>query len=382
MNKYKRVIFELLPFLLVWALLFAFGLWLRRQIPIDVRPGELHGFDYNGHGVLFSDIRHITFTRFRHPLFGWLMSPIPLMGGSLAKANFLVYWGYLSFVFSGLVTLGLWMIYRIARRIEGVGSVRALICTLLFAGFGYVRYLAAGPESFSVSMLLSLVVLWWGVKAPFFRESPPNDLSVKYDKIVWGVLFFLASGITITQGAKVFLAYLMSRRLSKRDWACIAFGAVSIVFLGVMFYIVKLVVLGSGGRTIASAFTELFSCIPEGMTWAQRFRMLEMFFFEPIIPHGVPYSVSKITTGYSSWWQYALCAFVYLWALVGIWRLRRTVLSRMIGAMFCVDIAIHLVMFWGMEEAQIYCGHWFYVLPILMAGGLRRSGCENDSKGN
>ena len=44
----------------------------------------------------------------------------------------------------------------------------------------------------------------------------------------------------------------------------------------------------------------------------------------------------------------------------------------MIFAMFSVDVIIHLVFFWGMREAQIYCGQWFYALPILIAGALRR----------
>lgn len=373
-EKWKKIAAEAVPFILLWAAFFVFGLWLRRQIPLDVPPGELHGFDYNGHGELFADHRLITFTRFRHPLFGWLMSPIPLFGARIADVSFLAYWGYLSFIFSGIVTASVWAVYRIAARVEGVGKVWAAVCAALFACFGYVRYLAAGPESFSVSMLLALAVLWWAVRSPFADGRRPLAGKGMYDKIVWGVLFFVATGITITQGAKVLIAYLVSRQMTKRDWMCLAGGAAAVVLAGVGFYMVKLVLLGSGGRTISAAFADLFSCIPHDLTWAQRLRMLEMFFFEPILPHGVPYSVSEITTGYSSWWQYAVCAVVYLTAAVGAWRMRGTLLVKVIAGMFCVDAAIHLVMFWGMSEAQIYCGHWFYALPILMAGAGRGDG--------
>ena len=52
MDKWKRLALEAVPFLLLWMVFFVFGLWLRRQIPLDVPPGEIHGFDYNGHGEL------------------------------------------------------------------------------------------------------------------------------------------------------------------------------------------------------------------------------------------------------------------------------------------------------------------------------------------
>ena len=372
MGRWRRAAFEAVPFMLLWAAFFAFGLWLRRQIPIDMSPGELHGFDYNGHGELFADHRLITFTRFRHPLFGWLMSPISLFGARIAEVSFLAYWGYLSFVFSGIVTAAVWMVYRIAAGIEGVGKPCAAVCAALFACFGYVRYLAAGPESFSVSMVIALATLWWGVHSPLVDGRRFLAGKEIYEKIVWGVLFIAATGITITQGAKVILAYLVSRRLSKRDWMLLGTALAAIAIAGVVFYFVKLVLLGAEGRTVGSAFSDLFSCIPHDISWGRRFRMLEMFFCEPIVPHGVPYSISEITTAYLSWWQYAVCAVVYVMAAVGVWRMRNTRLVRMIGAMFCVDAVIHLVLFWGMAEAQIYCGHWFYALPILMAGALKR----------
>ena len=83
-RNWKRWLVEALVFFALWMIYFAYGIWLRNQIPLDAVPGELHGFDYNAHGILFSDHHLILFTRFRHPLFGWLMSPIPLFGERLS----------------------------------------------------------------------------------------------------------------------------------------------------------------------------------------------------------------------------------------------------------------------------------------------------------
>ena len=367
--KWRRAILEALPFLALWAAYFAFGLWLRRQIPLEELPGELHGYDYNAHGVLFSDHHLILFTRFRHPLFGWLMSPITLFGARLAQLSFVVFWGYLSFIFSGIVTACVWMVYRLAARIEGVGRIRAALCAAAFAGFGYMRYLAAGPESFPVSMLLALTVLWWGLHSPFAASASRSG--VLFDRVVWGTLFFLSGGITVTQGVKTALAYIASRKVTKRACAWICGVAVALATVGALFYVVKLVWLGAeGGRTIGAALDELFASIPHGLSWERRLRMLEMFFCEPIIPHGAPYSVSEITQGYSAIWPYAVCAGIYLLAAVGAWRLRHTRLLRLLAVSFAVDAVIHLVCFWGMAEAQIYCAHWFYALPLLCCGAL------------
>ena len=90
---WRRTLAEALVFFALWMIYFAYGLWLRGIIPIDASPGELHGFDYNAHGILFSDHHLILFTRFRHPLFGWLMSPISLFGERIARLSFEVYWG-------------------------------------------------------------------------------------------------------------------------------------------------------------------------------------------------------------------------------------------------------------------------------------------------
>lgn len=371
-TRWKRIAAEAAPFVLLWAAYFAFGLWLRGQIPIDLERGELHGFDYNAHGRLFSDYRLILFTRFRHPLFGWLMSPIPLLLQPVARISFVAFWACLSAIFSAIVTACVWLVFRIAARIEGVGRIRAAVCAGAFASFGYMRYLAAGPESFAVSMLLALVVLWWGLHSPFAQDGFAPGFRRKLDRSAWGVLFFLSGGITITQGVKTAVAYVVSRKMTKRTWFAICGGAAALALAGALFYVVKLVLLGGGGRTIGGGVEELLASIPHGLSWAQRLRMLEMFFCEPLIPHGAPYSASKLTAGYASWWQYAACAAIYALAAVGAWRGRRTLLVRIIAATFAVDAAIHFAFFWGMQEAQIYCGHWFYALPLLIAQAIAR----------
>ena len=94
----------------------------------------------------------------------------------------------------------------------------------------------------------------------------------------------------------------------------------------------------------------------------------------PVLHWKLARAVSKITVGYGTWWPYALCAAVYLLAAVGAWRMRHMLITRMILTTLFVDLTIHVGFFWGMEEAQLYCGHWFYVLPIFAAGAISKHG--------
>lgn len=351
----------------LWLVYFGFGLWARRQFPLDA-VGAIHGWDFNGLAEILSDYRSLSFIRFRHPAFGFFLVPIPLLLGRVAQLNYMFYWGCLSFIFAGFTTVGVWLVYRVSLALDGVGRGVAAFCTAAFASFAYVRYMAVGPESYPISMALALAALLW------ILYTRCHGVAAKLDVVVWCALFFFAGGMTITQGAKIVLAYLVTHRLTRRAWGWLIGGGGAVFAFGTVFYVLKLVVFGDGGRTIESAFRELWAVVPQGIGWGERLRMLEMFFFEPIIPHGVPYVESKIVVGYAGWWQYVVCGVLYLVAAFGAWRLRHAVLMRVMAAMASIDVVIHLVFFWGMEEAQIYCGHWFYLLPILWAAAFARRG--------
>lgn len=356
---------ECAVFVGLWLAYFGFGLWARRQFPLDAL-GAIHGWDFNGLAEILSDYRQLSFIRFRHPFFGFFLSPIPLLLGRLARQDYLAYWSCLSFIFAGFTTLGVWLVYRLSLALDGVGRVRAALCTAAFAAFAYVRYMSVGPESYPISMALALATLLWIV---YTRR---HEVGMRTDLAVWGALFFFAGGMTITQGVKVVLAYLVTHRLTRRAWGWLVGGGLGILSLGAAFYLLKLVVFGDESRTVEAAFRELWAVVPQGIGWSARLRMLEMFFCEPIIPHGVSYVESKILTGYAAWWPYAVCGAIYLLAARGAWRLRREPVLRAAAAMFAVDFVIHLVFFWGMDEAQIFCGHWFYLLPVLAAAALAR----------
>ncbi len=356
---------ECIVFAALWLLYFVYALWARRQFPLDA-PDAIHGWDFNGLAEILSDWHRLTFVRFRHPLFGLFLAPIPLLLGRVAQLNYMVYWGCLSFIFSGFTALGVWLTYRVCISLKGVERGDAAIATAVFASFAYVRYMAVGPESYPISMVLALATLLW------IQYAATRPRSARLDVAVFVVLFVLAGGVTITQGVKVVLAFMATHSLTRRVRGWLFGGGAAILALGAASYAFKLAVLGDGGRTVGDAIAELLSALPHGVGLNERLRMLEMFFLEPIVPHGAPLVEGRIVGSYCGWRQYAVCAVCYLLAAHGAWKLRRAPIMRAIVAMALVDIVIHLVLFWGMDEAQIYCAHWFYLLPIFIAAALSR----------
>lgn len=349
----------------LWLAYFCYGLWARRQFSLEAQ-GAIHGWDFNGLASVLSDYRNFSLMRFRHPGFLVFLSPIPLLLGRVAQLNYMVYWGCLSFIFSGFTAMGVWLVYRVAATLDGVSRGLAAGCTAAFAAFAYVRYMAVGPESYPISMVLALTALFW------VQHTQNRRVDGRLDVAVWIALFVFAGGITITQGVKIVLAYIVTHRVSRRTWWLLFNGGVGIMVLGAGFYVLKLVVFGDGSRTIGAALQEIWAVVPQNIDLAERMRMLEMFFFEPIVSHGAAFEECRIEAGYAGWWQYGVCVGCYLLAVFGAWRLRHAWIMRAVLAMASLDVVIHLVFFWGMDEAQIYCGHWFYLLPILMAAALVR----------
>ena len=380
---------EIALFVALWAAFTAYGIWLRGQIPFE-RNGELHGLDYNGHGVLFSHARQmVAFIRFRHPLFNILLAPVSFFGDALAHGSewrfgdetatdaSIPLWCFLCALFSAIVSACVWFVWRIGAAVCGPRARwRAAVCAAVFACFQYVRYLAACPESFSISMLLYLALAAWAMRdrvkegwALLPEEAAERE---KFDLWIWIAFFFLAAGITVTQGAKVLLAYFLTHRIPRRQLRLIALSLCGLLAAGCAFYLVKHAIVAGGKRSVADALGESIGVVYliKDISWPRRLCMLEMFFFEPVISHGAPFSAFTITETYRAAWPYLACGALYAVAAVGAWRLRKTRLMRVLAAGFAIDILLHIVLFWGMEESQIYCGHWFYILPIFWAGAV------------
>ncbi|MCR4853589.1 MAG: GtrA family protein [Prevotella sp.] len=74
---------------------------------------------------------------------------------------------------------------------------------------------------------------------------------------------------------------------------------------------------------------------------------------------------------YTDWWNYAVEAVVVLLFLAGIWMGRRSRFLWLAMSFFGLDMLLHVVLGFGINEVYIMSAHWIYVIPIAMGFLLR-----------
>ena len=376
-----KKLFQIVPWLALWCAFVGFGVWMRMVQPWEVPPCgyyEIYGLDYLRYSQLLGHTHMIGYAAFRHPLYGWLLSPFILLGHRLHQFGEWPYWIWLICLFSTVMLASVFLIYRLACRLD-LSKVEAAVCAGLFASFAYVWFLAVCPESFGLSCLLSLAILSWGLGSAdrqtrdemAFMGVPVKSpgLGRRLDWAGWGLLAILSGGITSTQGVKAALAYLATHRITKKLLVVLALGIVGAFALVALVFTLRMMGRTESGRYL-QGFLEAKENISmffahDGITWGERFHQAWVFFSDPIVTRGAPLSMNVLKGGYSNLLAPVLVTLALVCATVGVWLGCRTTLVKMVGAMFLLDFGLHFVLFWGMDEAQIYAGHWFYAVPLL-----------------
>ena len=382
MSTWKSRLCRWAPWVILVGLFLAFGIWVRFQMPVPIgaqRDTEIYSFDYLGYADTLCDFRFIAYGRFRHPLWGWLMSPVTLLGHRLYAINEWTFWVFILLMFSIVMAGCVALVHRLLTRVLGLSLMEALAATFLFISFAHVWLLGGMPETYGVSMLLALATLSWGAGSRercaadavtlFGEKVCSKGIGRRLDSWVWGLLAVLSGGVTITQMAKTALAFWTTHRLSRRQIVLGAIGLGSVVSIVVLIFYVRVRMRVAAGMTTAGMeqawHTLADNFAPGSLPWTERLRYMWVFFSEPILVRGEPFDERMITGGYPSLLHVALLLALYGVVVASAWLNRRHVLVKMIGAMFLVDVGIHFVAGWGLMESHLYAGHWFYALPIL-----------------
>ena len=370
-----RTVLRLLPWLVLWAAFAAFGAWVCLRIrPWAAARGEIleiHGMDYLRYSDMLGSWQMVFYAAFRHPLYGWIMSPVIGLATRCRELGPGPFWGCLICFFSGVMTAAHYLVYRLLRRLALTGGEAAAL-TVLFASFAASGLLAACPESFNLSCLLALATLHFARRA----KRPADEQDSRLELAGWGVLAVLTGGITCTQVVKTALAYSVARRPGWRRIGLLALGVLLAGVLVASVFFLRLYLRtpeGQLAQAVAGALANIGVYFNgEGASCLHRLGRIFVFFTEPVVTRGEPFAVNVLPCLYRS--PLAACVALVPLAAAAVSAVvaRRELLVRLIGAMFLVDVGIHFVLFWGMDEAQIYAGHWYYALPVLLGLGLVR----------
>lgn len=331
--------------LILWAAFFMVGMLIRQSVSADFNY-ELYGYDYGKYTVYFASYCFITYMPFRHPLLGLFSAPLINFGAQIVRISPQTYFVLLHAVFAGLGTLAAWLVKEIG----------GWIAVCVFLTIPFVWLVAAVPESYAISMCVLLGVVWWVKNQERHGKNPFVIV------IVWVALFAVAGGVTLTNGLKVAIAYVVVNRLSRRQWKWFAIASLAILLIGIVFFGLRMHIWNmahpEAQKSISHSMEATLRWMNNGMSvteWARA--VVRNFFFFPL------------TMGRRLAMLWAV--LVYLTAAFGIWVARKERIVHVMGGMFAVDVVIHIVCGWALEEAWIFSPHWIWMVPILAGSAIR-----------
>lgn len=319
---------------------------------------EMLGYDTSAHMMLehkMISLQHLFSWNLRHPLLNLLFFP-PLLVDYLLSFFDLNYKWEIFTIYSCLISsyTGL-LLYKILSNI--CDKRTAILLLFMFYSFAHTILLSIQVDSFIFSMLfLVMLALVY--------------ITNKHNIYINNILFFTLVGTTSTNIIKFFIySFFISRGRIKE-----ALGT----FFKSLFIFLCLFLL-----TIPDFFNRLFfqhlglkySLLAQTMDYRgtslnKLYLFVTNFISEPFLFHykdNLLYANDTINLpSYSS----TLCNLVILIIIcLSIYSIiinYKNKIVKLFIAFFSVDIFIHFVVGYGIEEGQLFCGHWFFFIPLLL----------------
>lgn len=289
----------------------------------------------------------------RHPIRSVIVYP-----QTLAFKAFRDY-GITMHYFSCLVySYAIMLLYRTIRAISLSGTGYSLLIILLFLSFGHSEILLFTPDSYPYSMmflLLAFKCIWIDR-----QDNPISD----------NILMALVAGMTVTNGMKLALLFLFAEKniflgIKRTLRSLILFVLISLPCIWVDI-IPRASLLGEVNFTniITAIFAETpyhFHTFDPSITpkliW-------EHFWCDPFALH--TYDISAFDRRPMSLpypWQLPLMIMAV--TIYSAWHNRHNTTTWLILAWIATDIAIASK--FATIESQIFCAHWFFLLPIMFS---------------
>ncbi len=287
-------------------------------------------------------------------------------------------------------------LHRILHQLIGIGRWDASLLTLLFFSFGYIMATYFVPDHFGISLMLILISLYTIGKA---RQEGRM--------LRWwqtALLFVITSGVTLTNGAKVYAAEWIARGRHFFQWRflllAVVLPALLMTGLGLWeeriyvypkqkaeqeyFEAHKAEMMAKARRNherYKNAPWVIHKGIPLGpgslLKWTDTTTprdetLIENFFGESILMHeewvldDILTSYRPVLLQYRSWVNYAVEALIVLLLLAGIVCGYRNRLLWMALLGIVPDVLMHLVLGFAINEVYIMSAHWIYVIPIAV----------------
>lgn len=337
-----------------WTLLISLTLlsaWLmHKAMPIAM--------SYDIPSILWYDVMPVPhkvydWESIRHPVRSLIVYPQTLIFKAFSD------YGITMHYFSCLVySYAIMLLYRTIRAISMSDTVYSLLLVLLFLSFGHSELLLFTPDSYPYSMmflLLAFKCIWVDR-----QDNPVSD----------NILMALVAGMTVTNGIKLALLFLFAEKNISRGIIRTLRSLILLVLISLPCIWIDIIPRASllGGVNFTNIITAIFAETPyhfhtfdpsvtPRLIW-------EHFWSDPLALHTYDMSVfdrRPMSPPYS--WQLPLAIMAV--TIYSAWHNRHNATTWLILAWMAADIAIASK--FATIESQIFCAHWFFLLPIMFS---------------
>lgn len=381
--------------------------------------GKFHvsGFD----PITYYVVSHweVRYAVYRHPLLSFMMwLPYLVNQGCMwlfgincvqfIVALVLVFAAFYAFIF----------MHRICRDIIGLSRFDAGLLSLFLYSFAFVMLSSMVPDHFILSMFMLLLTLY--VSGMLMKEKKKMGLWTTV------ILFFITAGISLNNGLKVFLSGLF---VNRKHFFRIKYFLFAIIFPALLIWVgtryeyhflvapneiarhamkakriaeqkrrdsldLKVAIqkqIATGGDTLKivskpkSNPKRIKTGAPlmngEFMRWTDvttsRWQSgVENLFGESIQLHPDyllqdEYVSRPMIVHYRWIVNYVVEALIVLLFIIGIWYGRKSRFLWLAMSFFALDMIVHMLLGFGINEVYIMSAHWIYVIPIAIGFFMR-----------
>ena len=375
---------------------------------------ELHLSGYDPYTYLTVTDWDVVYETHRHPLLAFLVWPLWLLNQGmtwLTGVNCVQYIVAVPVVVSSLYSY--LFLFRIFREVIRLRRDDATLMTMFTFSMAYILLSVIVPDHFTISMFLILLTLYIsGICIKKGREFQ------------WwqsAILFIIMAGVTLSNGVKVFLAgfFVNLKDFFRPKYLLLAVVLPAALLWGIAVWEHHTFVEprqqareAMKQRKAEEEKTRVAQMSPEArarfeakkakremvlqrqaaktgkpmedkgfLKWTDistsRWQTVyENLFGEAIQFHRQHFLEDTLVgrpvfVPYLSWFSYVVEAIVVLLSLVGIWFGRRNRFLWLCLSCLAMDMGIHLVLGFGINEVFIMAPHYLFVLPIATAFLLR-----------
>ena len=348
--------------LFFYSLLFAF-LFLRN----DALGYTLMGYDTMSNAFQFY-FPYVHCWHLRHPLMAMFSLPLSCIRWVIAQSGSDPGWVIYTLPVPIISAFSNLLVFKILRS-QMVSRWISLLMVVMFSGFAHEMLLSWQYESFPFSMFLLLLFTLYVVKKG--RDAFQDN-----------ILFALITGITSTNLLKFSAGMIIAangarqglRRIFRSQWLfCVLMllPALQLVLASIKHgdlwghFITNATGYSFRETDTLTALWNNFLCEPI------MFHNLGRIFYDESVVHTAG-AFCSVMSPYKSVLIPLLVITIYVAVAVSWTIFRKTLPVRLFFSFLLIDLFILLILGYGKNEAQLFCMHWFFCIPISVGMLLQR----------